>query len=62
VADDNDGGMNHRTTTVVLYADGNVGTFEIADLEDDGTLMEDEALLIVGPDSPLLVLRKLSLD
>ncbi|MDP6538313.1 MAG: type II secretion system protein [Planctomycetota bacterium] len=62
VADDNDGGMNHRTTTVVLYADGNVGTFEIADLEDDGTLMEDEGLLIVGPDSPVEALRKLSLD
>jgi prepilin-type N-terminal cleavage/methylation domain-containing protein len=27
VADDNDGGMNHRTTTNCLYVDGNVQTF-----------------------------------
>ena len=59
---DNDGGMCHRTTTNVLYASGSVGSFEIADLIADGTLAEDEEILDVGPESPLDVLQKLSLD
>jgi len=62
VADDNDPEMNHRTTTVVLFADANVGTIEIYDLQRDGTLTEDEKILIVGPESPLEMLQKLSLD
>jgi prepilin-type N-terminal cleavage/methylation domain-containing protein len=62
VADDNDGGMNHLTTTLVLYADGQVMSIEIIDLQEDGTLGPEEDLLLVGPDSPVEVLRKLSLD
>ena len=62
VADDNDGGMNHRTTTNVLYASGTVGSFEIADLIDDGVLAEDEEILDVGPESPIDEQQKLSLD
>jgi prepilin-type N-terminal cleavage/methylation domain-containing protein len=62
VADDNDPDMNHRTTTVVLFADGNVGTYEIAELIKDGTLHEDQAVLMVGPESPVEALRNLSID
>ena len=62
VGDDNDGGMNHRTTTVVLYGDGSPETFEIALLREEGLLEGDEDYLIVGPDSPVEDLRKLSLD
>ncbi len=62
VADDNDPEMNHRTSTVVLYADGDVQTHELYDLVQDGILAEDEDVLIVGPESQLEELRKFSLD
>lgn len=62
MADDNDGGMNHRTTTNVLYTDGSVQTFELFEERDRGTVGEDEDLLLVGPDSPIDDLQKLSLD
>ncbi len=61
MADDNDGGMNHATTTNVLYSDGSVRTFELFKLREDGLIGEQEDLL-VGPDSPVDDLRKLSLD
>jgi len=61
VADDNDGGMNHDTETLVLYADGSVGSFDLVTLEEEGRLGPDEELL-VGPDSQVEELRKLSLD
>lgn len=61
-ADDNDGGKNHRTATVVLWADGNVTTYEIALLREDGTIDQEEEILIVGPESPIEALQKLSLD
>ncbi|HVS18656.1 MAG TPA: type II secretion system protein [Planctomycetota bacterium] len=61
VADDNDPEMNHRTQTLVLYDDGNVERMEIMLLVESGELGEDESL-IVGPDSQVEVLRKLSLD
>ena len=62
VADDNDPEMNHRHTTVALMADGSVNTWEIALLKESGVLGPDENHLIVGPDSPVEELRKLSLD
>lgn len=64
VADDNaDGQGNHRTATVVLYADGSVGTHELFALYDKGTLSKDaDKFLKVGPESPLEELQKLSLD
>lgn len=62
VADDNDGGMNHRTATVVLFADGTAQTLEIYDLQREGILGEDEEHLLVGPDSQHETLRKFSLD
>ncbi|MEO6709047.1 MAG: prepilin-type N-terminal cleavage/methylation domain-containing protein [Planctomycetota bacterium] len=61
VADDNDGKPNHRTATVVLYGDGTAQTFELGLLEADGTLQKDEQL-IVGPESQVEDLKKLSLD
>ena len=62
VADDNDPEMNHSTTTNVLYGDGSVQTFELVLLQEEGILAEEEEVLIVGPDSPVEDLRKLSLD
>ena len=65
VADDNDGSDtegNHRTTTVVLYADGNVGTHELFELREKGVIDDTVEVLKVGPDSPLEELRKLSID
>ena len=54
--------MNHETTTVILWANGSVGTIEIVELKDDGTIDPDETVLTVGPDSPVEALQKLSLD
>ena len=62
IADDNDGGMNHRIVTNVLYGDGSVQTFALPDLRQEGLVMEEEKILEVGPDSPVEDLRKLSLD
>lgn len=66
VADDNEGSTeegNHRNATVVLYADGSVGTHELFDLDKKGVLDADVVkVLKVGPESPLEELQKLSLD
>jgi len=62
LADDNDGDMNHRTTTNVLYGDGVSRGMELADLRDQGIIDEEDDLLIVGPDSPVEALQVLSLD
>ena len=62
VADDNQDGMNHETTTVVLLGGGTVTTYELVLLKDDGTIDPEEEILIVGPDSPVEKLQKLSLD
>jgi len=65
VADDNctkPGEQNHPGTTVVLYASGVVGTFQLMELHRDGTLSKDEEVLTVGPDSPVEALRCLSVD
>ncbi len=64
VADDNDPEMNHThaRTTVVLMADGTVEEFQITKLQEAGVLGAEEEHLIVGPDSPVESLRKLSLD
>ena len=58
VADDNDPEMNHRSSTVVLFADQSVQTYELYDLQNEGVIGEDE-ILIVGPESQLEELRKL---
>jgi prepilin-type N-terminal cleavage/methylation domain-containing protein len=62
VADDNDGGMNHRTATVVLYGDGSAQTFELGQLIKEGVLQKDEKVLVVGIESPVEDLQKLSLE
>jgi prepilin-type N-terminal cleavage/methylation domain-containing protein len=62
VADDNDPEMNHRTTTCVLYDSGVVGTFELSELREKGVIGPEDEILVVGPDSPVEELRKLSLD
>ncbi len=65
VADDNEGSIedgNHRTATVVLYADGSIGTHEIFKLRDEGKIDKEAKVLKVGPDSPIPELTKLSLD
>lgn len=64
VADDNDGGANHGTTTNVLWGDNSVIAIELLDLKNDGTIPDLEGIefLTVGPDSPVEALRKLTLD
>jgi prepilin-type N-terminal cleavage/methylation domain-containing protein/prepilin-type processing-associated H-X9-DG protein len=62
VCDDNDGSLNHRTTTNVLYADGSVQTFEFEALKEEGKVTPDETVLRVGPDSPVEDLTKFTLD
>lgn len=62
VADDNDPEMNHGTTTNVLYGDGSVQSFEMEELRNEGVLTEEEEVVLVGPDSPVDDLQKLSLD
>lgn len=62
IADDNDPEMNHSTTTCVLMADGTVTTYELLDLHKDGVIAEEEKTLIVGPESPVEALTKLTLD
>ncbi len=61
VADDNDGGMNHSTTTVALFASRWIEEYELYTLQQEGVLEEGE-ILVVGPDSQVEELRKLSLD
>lgn len=62
VADDNDGFGNHRVTTNVLYGDGAVNTFDLALEQERGNVGPDEEWIVVGPDSPIPDLIKLSLD
>lgn len=62
IADDNDGGMNHSTTTNVLYGDGSVQTFELVLLQEQGLVDPELDHVEVGPDSPVEDLQKLSLD
>ena len=62
VADDNDPELNHRTTTVVLMDDGAIVTYELFEERDNGTIGQDEDVLLVGPESPIEELQKLSLD
>lgn len=65
ISDDNEGDGetgNHASTTVVLYASGDIGTFEIATEQEKGTIDLETELIKVGPDSPIEELRKLTLD
>jgi prepilin-type N-terminal cleavage/methylation domain-containing protein len=62
VACDNDPEMNHRTATNVLYGNGDVKAIEIFTLQQEGILTEDEEYLMVGPESPIEDLQKLSLE
>ena len=54
--------MNFETTTLGLYGDGSVQTFEIELLKEEGVLDPEEEYLPVGPESPVEDLRKISLD
>jgi prepilin-type N-terminal cleavage/methylation domain-containing protein len=62
VADDNAPEGNHKTTTVALLDSGVVTTYELHELKEKGVLDQETDHLIVGPDSPIEELRKLSLD
>jgi prepilin-type N-terminal cleavage/methylation domain-containing protein len=64
VADDNDGDgeMNHRTATNVLYADGTVKGIQLLEMRERGLLEKEDTVLLVGPESPLEELQKLTLD
>ncbi len=62
VADDNDGGANHRTATVVLYGDNAVRALNIVDEREAGNATAEDEFIIVGPESWREDLKKLSLD
>ena len=62
VGDDNDGLENHDTTTNVLYDDGSVHTFEFHVEMEKGNADEEVGYIVVGPESPIEDLQKLSLD
>lgn len=62
ICDDNDGGMNHGTSTNVLYGDGSVRKYELVELQEEGKLTKDDTVLDVGPDSPVPDLTKFTLD
>jgi prepilin-type N-terminal cleavage/methylation domain-containing protein len=62
IADDNEVEANHGTTTNVLYGDNSVQTFELVELQEQGKVSPDENNLIVGPESPVEDLTKLTLD
>jgi prepilin-type N-terminal cleavage/methylation domain-containing protein len=62
ISDDNDPEANHGTTTNVLYGDNSVQTFELVELRDQGKISPDETNLVVGPESPVEDLTKLTLD
>ncbi len=62
IADDNEGDMNHPTTTCVLWADGSVTTIELLELRKKGVITEDEKILKVGADSPVEALHHLTTD
>lgn len=62
IADDNEGGMNHGTSTNVLYGNGTVIKYELVELREKGTLGPDDQVLTVGPESPVEDLTKFTLD
>jgi hypothetical protein len=59
---DNARGSNHDGCTNLLYTDGSVKTFTLAQEIERGTLAPGAEAIPVGPDSPLPDLRKLLAD
>ncbi|MEZ6019745.1 MAG: hypothetical protein R3F17_06475 [Planctomycetota bacterium] len=62
VADDNDPGGNHRTTTVALFGDNVAHTFEIVLEREARPRSKEDEFILVGPQSWHEDLQKLSLD
>ncbi|TDJ72031.1 MAG: prepilin-type N-terminal cleavage/methylation domain-containing protein [Planctomycetota bacterium] len=62
VADDNDPEGNHRTATVVLWGDGSAREYQLVEAEQDGLIDREAEFIIVGPESPIEALQRLSLD
>lgn len=62
VADDNDPENNHKSTTLALMGDWTVREYAMATLKDKKMIDEEETVLLVGPESPVEELQKLSLD
>tara|TARA_R110002126_G_scaffold10067_13_gene45104 strand:+ start:91 stop:771 length:681 start_codon:yes stop_codon:yes gene_type:complete len=62
VADDNDGGANHKTSTNVLYGNFGARTIEFMNEVDAGNVTEEDEFIRVGPDSPIEALRVLTLN
>ena len=62
VADDNDPENNHKSTTLALMGDWTVREYDMATLKDKKMIAVEEEVLLVGPESPVEELQKLSLD
>ena len=60
VADDNDPDGNHRTATVVLWGDFSARELELVELQKEGIVDEEQEWIVVGPDSPVEALQKLT--
>lgn len=61
IADDNDPEMNHAGgSTCVLMGDGTVQEYTLYDLKKKGVVGEEETILLIGPDSPVPELQKLT--
>jgi len=65
-SDDNDGRMNHKSITNILYADGSTGSFNIKAEEAEELLKEfpdiEQTGLPIGPDCPYEPLQVLRID
>jgi prepilin-type N-terminal cleavage/methylation domain-containing protein len=63
VGDDNEGGDNHRTQTVFVYADAVPKFFDRKiDAEKRGIVFDDELPVVVGSESEVEELKKLQID
>ena len=62
MADDNDPENNHKDTTLALMGDWTAREFDMQTLKDAGVIDSEELVLLVGPESPVEELQKLSLD
>lgn len=60
--DNSGGGMNHDGVLNVLYSDGSIRTFVLAEMVERGALPPDTTLVTPGPQSAIADLRVLTVD
>lgn len=60
--DNVEGSMNHPGLLNVLYSDGSIRTYVLAEMVERGQLAPGTTVVTVGPDSPIPDLRALTVD